>query len=173
MKIFTTSSSQLDENSGDPLTMTAEEGSWFGEFSKGLLNLGLVWWNIWFGEDLVWWNIWFGGDLVWWNIVWPSRRVLGLVSTKVLVNSTSNWRSVFMCKSKVSFLGIFIGTTELPWESDLKLPAIFKSQTCLCEFTNPRILIPFLLPASIFVVGCLTGSLVGGYQCDILGRRWA
>jgi len=25
--------------------------------------------------------------------------------------------------------------------------------------------------ASIFVVGCLTGSLVGGYQCDILGRR--
>ena len=29
----------------------------------------------------------------------------------------------------------------------------------------------FILPASIFVVGCLTGSLVGGYQCDILGRR--
>ena len=25
--------------------------------------------------------------------------------------------------------------------------------------------------ASIFVVGCLTGSLVGGYQCDYLGRR--
>ena len=29
----------------------------------------------------------------------------------------------------------------------------------------------FILPASIFVIGCLTGSLVGGYQCDILGRR--
>ena len=54
MKFFTTSSSQLDENSGDPLTMTAEEGSWFGECSIGLLNLGLVWLNIWFGEDLVW-----------------------------------------------------------------------------------------------------------------------
>ena len=25
--------------------------------------------------------------------------------------------------------------------------------------------------ASIFVVGCLTGSLVGGYQCEHLGRR--
>jgi len=27
--------------------------------------------------------------------------------------------------------------------------------------------------ASVFVVGCLTGSLVGGYQCDYLGRRWS
>ena len=25
--------------------------------------------------------------------------------------------------------------------------------------------------ASIYVVGCLTGSLVGGYQCDYLGRK--
>ena len=23
----------------------------------------------------------------------------------------------------------------------------------------------------MFVVGCLTGSLVGGYQCDYLGRK--
>ena len=28
-----------------------------------------------------------------------------------------------------------------------------------------------LSSASIFVVGCLTGSLVGGYQCEHLGRR--
>ena len=28
-----------------------------------------------------------------------------------------------------------------------------------------------MFAASIFVVGCLTGSLVGGYQCDYLGRR--
>ena len=27
------------------------------------------------------------------------------------------------------------------------------------------------ITASIFVVGCLTGSLVGGYQCEHLGRR--
>ena len=27
------------------------------------------------------------------------------------------------------------------------------------------------LVASIFVIGCLTGSLVGGYQCDFLGRK--
>ena len=31
---------------------------------------------------------------------------------------------------------------------------------------------PIVTPsASIFVVGCLTGSLVGGYQCEHLGRR--
>ena len=32
---------------------------------------------------------------------------------------------------------------------------------------------PYCFPASVFVVGCLTGSLVGGYQCDLLGRRWS
>ena len=27
------------------------------------------------------------------------------------------------------------------------------------------------IAASLYVVGCLTGSLVGGYQCDYLGRK--
>ena len=27
------------------------------------------------------------------------------------------------------------------------------------------------ISASLYVVGCLTGSLVGGYQCDYLGRK--
>ena len=50
---------------------------------------------------------------------------------------------------------IFI--TSLEWFKDLS--------------NGSPILMRFVFAASIFVVGCLTGSLVGGYQCDYLGRR--
>ena len=100
--------SQLEENSGDPLTMTAEEGSWFGEINLQVLN---------------------------------KDRFLVSMKTKQGRQTVFQVETNFNC-----------------W-----------TNWFVCSFA--WLLIPLFSPASIFVVGCLTGSLVGGYQCDILGRR--
>ena len=100
--------SQLEENSGDPLTMTAEEGSWFGEINIQVLN---------------------------------KDRFLVSMKTKQGRQTVFQVETNFNC-----------------W-----------TNWFVCSFA--WLLIPLFSPASIFVVGCLTGSLVGGYQCDILGRR--